>query len=511
MTFKSILYENDADCAKNAPREAPEYFRDLNLDQIVDAITASKQDYDLKPFFHDSLKTTGAIHYRHEVMRDLEDSTVLGCIRSFATSIQSMRQSIAAATKLHYKYQKERWFLHAVEIYCAAVRELANGLSGATISSAGLLGFLEYLTHYVESDRFCLLAAEATLLREDLAAIQYCILVRNTGFQVRKYDAELDYSDEVTATFERFREGAVKDYLAHFPARVEMNHIDAKVLDFVALLFDEQFSRLDEFFEEHQEFADPVLTTFDREIQFYLAYLDYMDTLERSGLQFCYPRISEAGKELHDNGAFDLALAAKLVATNTPIVCNDLDLTGRERIFIVSGPNQGGKTTFARTFGQLHHLASIGCPVPGRNAQLFLFDSMFTHFEKEETIENLRGKLQDDLIRLRDILDRATPRSIVIINEIFNSTSLKDATFLARQVLRKIIDLDALCVCVTFLDELTSLSEKVVSLVSTVAPDDPATRTYKVVRRPADGRAYALSIAEKYGVTYECLKERIRF
>jgi DNA mismatch repair protein MutS len=76
-------------------------------------------------------------------------------------------------------------------------------------------------------------------------------------------------------------------------------------------------------------------------------------------------------------------------------------------------------------------------------------------------------------------------------------------------MLARILGLGSLCVCVTFLDELASLDPACVSMVAAVAPDNPAERTYKVVRKRADGLAYAAALAARHGLTYEQLKERL--
>jgi DNA mismatch repair ATPase MutS len=342
-----------------------------------------------------------------------------------------------------------------------------------------------------------------------LGQIRYRTRIHGSRVDVSRYADDADYSAVVLRTFERFKQGATRDYRVTYRTWPGMNHVAAQILERVALLFPEEFADLDEYCRLHAAFLDESISRTDQELQFYLSYLGYIGPLRSAGLDFCYPEVSATSKEVAAAGTFDLALAGKLVAAGKPVVTNDLHLTGRERVCVVTGPNQGGKTTFARTFGQLHHLAGVGCPVPGRTARLFLFDRLFTHFAREEDLAQMSGKLEDDLIRAGEIVRATTPDSIVILNEAFSSTTLHDARFLGTKLLKKLMQLDTLGVYITFVDELASLGEQIVSMMSTVDPENPAERTYKVVRKPADGLAYALALAEKYDITHERLLARV--
>jgi DNA mismatch repair protein MutS len=508
--YYSILFLDPSDRAADDGVEAPHFFPDLNCDQIVDAITAGREEYNLKPFFYAPLRRVDAISYRHEVMRDLENTTLLERVRSFARQMRKMRDDLVRLQKLSYKEQKQAWFLDAIGLYCDAINAFAADLSDTDLKSRGFLGFRDHLTQYASSARFNALLSKTNKLKADLAMVQYCVLIKGDKFTVRKYEDESDHSRQVDETFEKFKQGAVKDYRVRFSETQDINHIEAKILEFVANLHPEVFNPLEDYCTTNANYLDETVAEFDREMQFYLAYFDYTRSLVGAGLCFCYPHVSDTNKHVYDYDGFDIALAHKLVNKNESVICNDFCLGTNERILVVSGPNQGGKTTFARAFGQLHYLASIGWPVPGTRAQLFLFDKLFTHFEKEEKVENLRGKLEDDLLRIHYIIERATPQSIIVMNEIFTSTTIQDETFLSKKVMEQISALDLLCVWVTFVDELASYGPQAVSMVSTVVPDNPALRTFKIVRRPADGLAYAMAIAQKYRLTYEAITERIK-
>ena len=497
--FHSILFD----------RGAPAYFSDLNLDQILSSITAGYEEYDLGAFFYEHLDDPDTISYRQEVFGDLEQEALFETITLFSKQMRDMRAHLAQSIELRYRYQKEAWFVDAIEIYHEAIASLAGDLAHSELGSQGLKRFRGYLADYARSPAFTSLVTDTQRVKQNLTEVQYSLQIKGPRVTVAMYDSEADYSAEVLATFDRFKQGAVKDYRIGFHNPPEMDHVEGNVLSLVARLYPDVFSALDDFCARHQDYFDRTIRTFDREVQFYVSYLEYIRRFRSVGLHFCFPKVARQSKEELVDETFDLALASKLVPQGSHVVCNDFFLTGPERVIVVSGPNQGGKTTFARMFGQLHHLASIGYPVPGRKAQLYLYDQLFTQFEQAEDLTNMRGKLEDDLVRIRDVLNEATGDSVVVLNEIFTSTSLKDSVFLGTRLMERLIDLDLLCVFVTFVEELASLGPSTVSMVSTVVPENPAVRTYKVIRKPADGLAYALAIAEKYGLTYETLKARI--
>jgi hypothetical protein len=280
IPFPSILCARPEDGVERESPAAPAFFPDLNLDQIIDGITAAKAEYNLKPFFYAPLKDLDGIRYRHEVFRDLEDASLFRRIKDFASKLRNMREHLATSAKLHYHKQKQSLFLDAVQIYCDAVNGLAQDLDLCEPESRGFLAFREYLAGYAKSDSFTSLQAQTEQLKTELAGVKYALLIKGDLIRVRKYDSEPDYSVEVEQCFEKFKQGAVKDYRVEFINALDMNHIEAAVLDFVAKLYPEVFASLERFCEKNINYLDRTIGAFDREVQFYVAYLEYISILK---------------------------------------------------------------------------------------------------------------------------------------------------------------------------------------------------------------------------------------
>ncbi len=501
----SVLFDGAAPPERH--RGSP-FVTDLNLDQVFSAMSAGREEYDLTPFCHMPLDDLDAIAYRHEVFRELEDDGLRTQIDAFAGALRRMRASLKQAEELRHEHQKSWWLLDAAASYVRAVTAFARALARHDLRSRALLAVRDHVVTYASSERFRALAGDVARRQDELSSVGYQVLIQGNRVTVDRAAPLPDYRSEVEATFEKFRQGEVEDTRLAFRERAEVDTVEARILDRVALLHPGVFTALAGFCVRHRDYLDPVVARFDREIQLYLGYLALIEPLRATGLSFAYPRLSTESKAIDARDTFDLALAHRRAGQGASVVVNDLALSGAERIIVVSGPNQGGKTTFARTFGQLHYLARLGLPVPGSDVRLYLCDRVFTHFEREERLEDLRGKLQDDLVRVHAILDQATAASVVVLNESFASTTLSDALFLGRALIGRLIERDLLAVYVTFIDDLSRLGEATVSMVSTVVPEDPTRRTFKILRRPADGRAYALAIAEQYGLTYETLRRR---
>lgn len=506
MAVLSILDRDPPADGTDLPE--PPYFRDLLLDRVVGAITAGRDAFNLKPLFYRPLRTVPAILYRQAVFADLERPAVRAAAEQFAAAMEESRRHLALARTLRDERQQHRWHLAGTAVRGQAITGLADGWAAAGVQSAALGRAQRFLHQLAQSPPVQAMRAEAAQLRTDLAAVRYDVHIQGSRVTVRPHHGDKDFGAQIEAAFSRFRQGPVEPYKFQGQRDADLNHVEARMLDLVAQQHPEIFLRLEQFHQAYADLWPHEVGHLDRELQWYLAWRAYAAAHTAAGLPTCYADLEPGPVAVRQ--AFHPALLE--VMRPSDIVCNDLGLAEAEPIAVVSGPNQGGKTTFARAMAAVQYLGQLGGPVPAAAARLPLADNLYTHFPREERAGGPSSQLEDELRRMRDILGRATCESLIILNEPFSSTTASDARWLGRHVLSRLAAIGARTVCVTFVDEWSRLSEATVSLVAVsdaASPGEPARRTFRVVRRPADGRADAAALARRHGLLYEHVRQQL--
>jgi len=489
---------------------------DLALDQLVDRLTR-RAGAELAATLTTPLTDVADVQRRHEVFHAFEDADVRTAVETFVDGVGTHDTATTRASKAYTDVEADLWLLHGTVTYLDAVVDLAAALPAA-LARAGtpsdlLADVVDLLTTRVADDDFVAARLRAHELTDAVAATRVTVWLRGATVTVGRFDDEPDDVVAVRDVFRRFEGRATPrravDARAPQTSGRQMDGVQAQVLTMTAQLHPELFAAVRAFARDPARRADGFARRFVHDARFFLAWLDVLASLRHAGLDVCYPELEPGGVELE--AVYDLVLADKVLSDrgSRHVVANDLHLDEAERLLVVTGPNQGGKTTFARTVGQLHHLAAVGVPVPGRRVRLPLVDRVLTHFERPERLENLAGRLGEGLVRMRDLLAQASAASVVVLNEVFTSTALEDARFLTREVLGRARAIGSLVVCVTFVDDIATFDEATVSMVADVDPHDTALRTFHLTRRPADGRAYARALAERHGLTPEAIHDRL--
>jgi hypothetical protein len=208
------------------------------------------------------------------------------------------------------------------------------------------------------------------------------------------------------------------------------------------------------------------------------------------------------------------------------LVTNPVAFDGvRGRVWILTGPNRGGKTTYLRAVGLVQVLFQAGLSIPARTARLSPVDAIHTHFPSLETAQLGAGRLDEEAARLAQIFHTATPDSLVLLNEVLAGTSAIEAFALAMDAVRGLRLLGTRALYATHLHELAARVEEINaqtpgdSLVgSLVAEAEESTtdsgmghrRTFRIRPGPPRGSSYASEIAVQHGISFAQLAALLR-
>lgn len=232
------------------------------------------------------------------------------------------------------------------------------------------------------------------------------------------------------------------------------------------------------------------------QIAFYLGAANLKKRMSQLHLPQCWPKISEDEREFNFNGLYDLSLG--IYNRETP-VCNNLS-TEDMKLFIITGANQGGKSTYLRSIGIAQLMMQCGMFVPASSYCNKVFDGIFSHFTRREDTALNSGKLDEELSRMNRILNQITPNSLLLLNESFASTTEKEGTKIALDVVNALYENETRIIMVTHLFEFTktmySRKLKQAMFMSAERLDD-GTRTYKILEREPERTSYGLDLYDQ--------------
>lgn len=226
------------------------------------------------------------------------------------------------------------------------------------------------------------------------------------------------------------------------------------------------------------------------ELAFYIGCLNLHRGLAGLGHSTSFPLPVHPGRSRYSaSGLYDACLALTM---KRKVVSNDVQADGKD-IVVITGANQGGKSTFLRSIGLSQLMMQCGMFVPAEFMRADLCDGLFTHYKREEDASLKSGKLDEELLRMSDIADHLTSRSMLLLNESFSSTNEREGSEIARQIIGALREKRIKVFYVTHLYEFARHDRN-------HPPDD--TLFLRAERQPDGGRTFRIIEGEPLETSY---------
>ena len=253
------------------------------------------------------------------------------------------------------------------------------------------------------------------------------------------------------------------------------------------------------------------------EIEFVTKATELLMKLKAKGCPLCHPEIRPMSEKAFDaKGLCNPIVSVKLDA---PVVPNNFVFDKEGMIYVLTGPNRGGKSVITCAVGLAFVMAQLGLPVCADACVLSPVDEIFTHFPtgSEDTID--KGRLGEECSRLSAIFGEVSEDSLVLLDESLSSTGSFEGAYIASEVLEGFSLVKCRGIFSTHLHDLAASVDSInasalpkggVKIDNLVAAIKEGSRSFKILREKPDGKSYARDIADKYGLSLDKIMEKIR-